>query len=120
VCTGGGFGGGGLTAVIDPFGDLDEDGLSFDAKLKGSLGPVKVDLGAEFKPCDDYNDISDRFGIKPKAKACLGPACSNLTAKHTFGEKEEKPEKEGKGKTKAIKAGVSGKLAAKVCQQMQW
>jgi RHS repeat-associated protein len=126
ACTGGGFGGGGIMLGIDPFADLDDDGLSFDAHLKGRIGPAKVDLGVEFSPCRNYNDISDRFSFKPKASACVGAACTKLDkwvgGEPNLGVKARLDEdKSTDFKAKGdVKSGVSGKFAAKVCQQIKW
>ncbi|MCW5890928.1 MAG: hypothetical protein KIT14_10280 [bacterium] len=120
ACFGLGFGGGGGSVALDPFGDLDDNKVALDAKVKGQLGGVKAELGGEVSECRK---------TKFKGEGCVGPLCSKLDKtldKQFNGQLKAKPEefREGLdgllGKFKDTGMGLKLKVGAKICQQVRW
>lgn len=114
ACFGFGFGAGGTSIGLDPFGDLDEDRVALEVRVKGQLGPARGELGF---------DISECANVKPKAEACLGLLCTKFD--------KGKPNVQVKGNPKDLTDGLMksllqegtgfrGKAGAKICQQVKW
>ncbi len=116
ACFGVGLGVGGTSVGFDPFGDLDEDGVTLEGGVKEQLGPAKLDFGFEISECAK---------LKTRNDLCVGIACANLDKLA-----EGRPETKLKAKPETLQpsdvlkseqgAGLTAKVAGKICQQVKW
>ena len=112
-----GFGVGGTTIGFDPLGNLDDDGATLEARIKGKAGPAgSLELGFDIGECADVNF---------KGNACVGLACAKLDELFL----KRRPETGLSGKApkpfqpshiKGEKSVVTGKFAGKFCQKANW
>jgi RHS repeat-associated protein len=113
ACFGLGFGGG-VSLGLDPFGDLDDTKVALDGKIKGQLGPGKLEFGVEISECRN---------VKPKAELCSGLVCTRLDKDNPNLQAKGKPAEFDNGLLRSLGqegVGIKGKLGAKFCQQARW
>ncbi|MEO8133744.1 MAG: RHS repeat-associated core domain-containing protein, partial [Betaproteobacteria bacterium] len=115
ACFEAGFGKGN-SVEIDPFGALDENGLSTEVKGSLKAGFAKVEVGADIPvgPCDGFSKT------KPKAEACIGPFCANTNNESKVSLDADEVKGGLKNPFKRSGFGWEAKAVGKLCQQAKW
>lgn len=119
ACFDAGFGFGN-SVELDPFGKLDDTGLSTEAKFALKAGIAKVEVGVDVPADPCFGPLKS----KPKAEACVGPLCASTKDDHVKPKVSIENLQDGppevKNPFKGAGLGASGKLVGKICQQAKW